>query len=87
MVTGLAEGEAVSGLIRQLAVRFSHAISPSLSVACLTSCTDWSDKVLWGEISSFWVNKQTASFTKMPEIGFQSSHPSGHCFAFTRLPA
>lgn len=34
------------------------------------SCTEWADKALWGEICSFWVNKQPASSTKMPEIGF-----------------
>lgn len=34
------------------------------------SCTDWADKALPGEIGSIWVNKQPASSTKMPEIGF-----------------
>lgn len=34
------------------------------------SCTERTDKALRGEIGSFWVNKQPASSTKMPEIGF-----------------
>lgn len=42
----------------------------SLHIPSLMSCTDWADKALLKEIGSIWVNKQPASFTKMPEIGF-----------------
>lgn len=70
MVTGLAEGEAVSELISQPALLVGRAISPSfLCVATMKSCSDWADKALWGEISLFWVNKQPRSSTKMLEIG------------------
>lgn len=42
----------------------------SLHIPSLMSCTDWADKATLGEIGSIWVNKQPASSTKMPEIGF-----------------
>lgn len=82
MVTGLAEGEAVCGLISRLAAVVCRAIGPSLSGANLMSCTDWADKALWGEISSYWVNKQPASCRNMPEIGFQQNHQSGQGLCF-----
>lgn len=49
------------------------------------SCSDWADKVPRGEITSFWVNKQPASSTAVPQIGF--SRPRGQGSALARHPA
>lgn len=75
-MTGSIEGEAVWELISWLAALACRAIRPSfLPTANMMSCSVWADKALRGEISLLWVNKQPASSTEMPEIGFSRTAP------------
>lgn len=69
-VTGPAEVETVCGLISRLSTVVCRAIRPSHFVAEVMSFSNRTDKVLWWGSSSFWVNKQHASSTNTPEIGF-----------------